>query len=163
MFSRAGQAGRIERCLFTAHHLGHQDKVLTLLYECAVEPHFLGFEANLLTLGYLTEVVESFGWEQSSELVFNLGAKLLGRRRGEPERFRRDAVAHMSSIVPRIAMSQEAGKSAMVEYDEDALVAAILSANIENSFDTVRDALERGVKLDRLITTLVLLAADRMA
>jgi nitrite reductase/ring-hydroxylating ferredoxin subunit len=163
MFSRDGQAGRIERCLFTARHSHHEDKILPLLYECAVEPHFLGFEGNLLTLGYLTEVVESFGWEQSSELVFNLGAKLLGHRRGEPERFRRDAVAHMSSIVPRIAMSQVAGKSTTVEYDEDALVAAMLSANIEKSFDTARDVLESGVKPDRLITTLVLLAADRMA
>src|SRR4029079_1212938 len=92
MFSRDGQAGRIERCLFTAYHLGHQDKILPLLYECAVEPHFLGFADNLLSLGDLAEVIESFGWAQSSELVFNLGAKLLGRRRGEPERFRRDAV-----------------------------------------------------------------------
>jgi hypothetical protein len=73
MFSRDGQAGRIERCLFTAHHLHHQDKILPLLYECAVEPHFLGFADNLLSLGYLAEVVESFGWEQSSQLVFNLG------------------------------------------------------------------------------------------
>src|SRR5262245_5310887 len=68
MFSRDCQAGRIERCLFTAHHLHDQAKILPLLYECAVEPHFLGFEGNLLTLGHLAEVVESFGWEQSSEL-----------------------------------------------------------------------------------------------
>jgi len=98
MFSRDGQAGRIERCLFTAHHLHHQDKILPLLYDCAVAPHFLGFADNLLSLGYLAEVIESFGWAQSSELVFNLGAKLLGQRRGEPERFRRDAVNYMSSM-----------------------------------------------------------------
>jgi nitrite reductase/ring-hydroxylating ferredoxin subunit len=162
MFSRDGQAGRIERCLFTAHHLGHQDKILPLLYECAVEPHFLGFEANLLTLGYLAEVVESFGWEQSSELVFNLGAKMLGRRRGEPERFRRDAVSHMSSIVPNIVPSESSTKG-IIEYDEDGFVAALLSANIERSFDATRAVLESGVRLERLITTLVLLSADRMA
>src|SRR5262252_10845283 len=100
MFSREGQAGRIERCLFTARHLHCEDKILPLLYECIVAPHFLGFSDNLLAVGYLAEVVEIFGWEQSSELVFNLGAKLLGRRRGEPERFRRDAVLLMESLVP---------------------------------------------------------------
>jgi len=162
MFSRDGQAGRIERCLFTAHHLGHQDKILPLLYGCAVEPHFLGFEANLLTLGYLADVVESFGWEQSSELVFNLGAKMLGRRRGEPERFRRDAVSQMSSIVPNIVASGSSTKG-LIEYDEDGFVAASLSANIEKSFDATRAVLESGVRLERLITTLVLVSADRMA
>jgi hypothetical protein len=161
MFSRDGQAGRIERCLFTAHHLHHQDKVLPLLYECAVEPHFLGFADNLLSVGYLAEVVESFGWEQSSELVFNIGAKLLGRRRGEPERFRRDAVDCMSSMVPRIeALTPSAN---IVEYDEDAFAGDLLSVNIEKSFHAIQSALESGVKLDSLITTLVLLAADRMA
>jgi nitrite reductase/ring-hydroxylating ferredoxin subunit len=162
MFSRDGQAGRIERCLFTAHHLGQQDRILPLLYECAVEPHFLGFEANLLTLGYLAEVVESFGWEQSSELVFNLGAKMLGRRRGEPERFRRDAVSHMSSIVPNVVAIESSAKG-VIGYDEDEFAGALLSANIERSFDAIRAVLESGVGLERLITTLVLLSADRMA
>jgi hypothetical protein len=161
MFSREGQSGRIERCLFTARHLHYQDKILPLLYECAVEPHFLGFADNLLSLGYLTEVVESFGWEQSSELVFNLGAKLLGRRRGEPERFRRDAVECMSSMVSRIEALTPAAN--IVEYDEDAFAGDLLSVNIEKSFHAIESVLESGVQLDRLITTLVLLAADRMA
>jgi nitrite reductase/ring-hydroxylating ferredoxin subunit len=158
MFSRDGQAGRIERCLFTAHHLGHEGKILPLLYECAVEPHFLGFADNLLSLGYLAEIVETFGWQQSSELVFNLGAKLLGRRRAEPERFRRDAIALMESGIP--------GTDAVnppAEYDEDAVVRGLLSVNIKRSFDAVSAVLKAGVKLDRIITTLVLLAADRMA
>src|SRR5262245_18696234 len=162
MFSREGQSGRIERCLFTALHLGHRAKILPLLYECAVEPHFLGFEGNLVTLGYLSEVVENFGWEQSSELVFNLGAKMLGRRRGEPERFRRDAVSHMSSIVPNIVVSESSTKG-LIDYDEDRLVAALLSANVERSFDAARAVLESGVAAERLITTLVLVSADRMA
>ena len=42
-------------------------------------------------------------------------------------------------------------------------VSALLSVNIHKSFEAVSTALEAGVKLDRLITTLVLLAADRMA
>jgi hypothetical protein len=142
MFSRDSQAGRIERCLFTARHLHYQDKILPLLYECAVEPHFLGFADNLLTLGYLAEVIERFGWEQSSELVFNLGAKQPGRRRGEPDRSRRDGVAHMSSIVPLI-VAPEPSTNGIAEYDEDAFVAALLSVNIEKSFDAVRAVLER--------------------
>src|SRR5260370_18219640 len=98
MFSRDGQGGRIERCLFTAHHLHHQDKILPLLYDCAVEPHFLGFADNLLSFSYLAEVIESFGWERSSQLVFNLGAKLLGRKRGDPHRSPPDAPPSMSSM-----------------------------------------------------------------
>ena len=170
MFSHDGQAGRIERSLFTAHHLQHQDKILPLLYECAVEPYFIGFADNLLTLGYLAEIIESFGWERSSELAFNLGAKLLGRRRGEPERFRRDAVSLMTDLVPSIKATSGATSGATspatyneIEYDEDGLVSALLSVNIQKSFEAVSAALAAGVKLDRLITTLVLLAADRMA
>jgi len=162
MFSHDGQSGRIERCLFTAHHLGFEDKILPLLYECAVEPHFLGFADNLLSLGYLAEVIESFGWKQSSELVFNLGAKLLGRRRGEPERFRRDAVGLMTSMVPNIETPDQS-TNGVIEYDEDAFVSALLSVNIQKSFEAVSTVLKAGMKLDRLITTLVLLAADRMA
>jgi len=49
------------------------------------------------------------------------------------------------------------------EYDEDAFASALLSSNIEKSFGAVNAALKSGVELDRLITTVVLLAADRMA
>jgi nitrite reductase/ring-hydroxylating ferredoxin subunit len=162
MFSRDGQSGRIERCMFTARHLHFEDRILPLLYDCAVEPHFLGLGDNLLTLGSLAEAVESFGWDQSSELVFNLGAKLVGRRRGEPERFRRDAVGLMTSMIPLIEAST-ASPASVVEYDDDAFAAALLSVNIQKSFDAVCDVLRAGVTLDRVITTLVLLAADRMA
>ena len=162
MFSHDGQSGRIERCLFTAYHLDYEDKIMPLLYECAVEPHFLGFADNLLSLGYLAEAIESFGWEQSSELVFSLGAKLLGRRRGEPERFRRDAVGLMTSMVPVIQASNPS-TNRVIEYDEDAFVGALVSVNIQKSFDAVGAVLKAGVNLDRLITTLVLLSADRMA
>jgi nitrite reductase/ring-hydroxylating ferredoxin subunit len=162
MFSHDGQAGRIERCLFTACHLHYQDRILPLLYECAVEPHFLGFADNLLSIGYLAETVENFGWERASEVAFNLGAKLVGRRRGEPERFRRDAVGLMSSMVPAIEASNPSANS-LTDYDEDAFVNALLSVNIQTAFDAVISSLKAGVKLERLITTLVLLAADRMA
>jgi nitrite reductase/ring-hydroxylating ferredoxin subunit len=162
MFSHDGQAGRIERCLFTAYHLNYQDRILPLLYQCAVEPLFLGIADNLLSIGYLAESVETFGWQRSSEIVFNLGAKMIGRRRGEPERFRRDAVELMTSMVPAIEVSERSSNN-ITEYDEDAFVSALLSVNIQKSFEAVDNALKQGVTLDRLITTLVLLAADRMA
>ncbi len=162
MFSHDGQSGRIERCLFTAYHLKHEDKILPLLYECAVEPRFLGFADNLLSLGHLAEVVEHFGWKQSSELVLNLGAKLVGRRRNEPERFRRDAVELMTSMVP-VTDAVEPSSNVVAEFDEAAFVNALLSVSIQKSFAAVGAALKAGVNLDRVITTLVLLAADRMA
>src|SRR5215475_10366644 len=150
MFSHDGQAGRIERCLFTARHLNYQDKILPLLYECAVEPHFLGFADNMLSFGYLAELVETFSWERSSELVFNLGAKLIGRHRGEPERFRRDAVELMSSMAPSIAALQFSSNN-VVEYDEDAFAAALVGVNIQRSFEAVNAVLKAGVELDSLI------------
>ena len=55
-------------------------KFCPLLLECTVEPHFLGFPDNLISLGYLSEAVDEFGWEKAFELVFNLGAKLVGAR-----------------------------------------------------------------------------------
>jgi nitrite reductase/ring-hydroxylating ferredoxin subunit len=161
MFSHDGQSGRIERCLFTAHNLHYQDKILGLLYECAVAPQFLGYGENLLALGYLAESVESFGWERSSEVVFNLGAKLIGHRRGEPERFLRDAVGLMSAALPTLTSAKYGSDNS--DYDEDGLVSALLSSNIQKSFEAVTAAFTKGVSLDRLISTLVMLAADRMA
>jgi hypothetical protein len=160
MFSHDGQSGRIERCLFTAHHLGATEKILPLLFDCAVEPHFLGFPDNLISLGCLSEVIDVFGWDKASELTFNLGAKLVGRGRGEPQRFRRDAVrlmAEMTLSVDTVPPDPNDG------HDEDAFVNALTSVNIQRSFTAVDGALKTDVKKDELITTLVLLAADRMA
>ena len=160
MFSHDGQSGRIERCLFTAHHLGATEKILPLLFDCAVEPHFLGFPDNLISLGYLSEMIDVFGWEKGGELAFNLGAKLVGRGRGEPERFRRDAVSLMMDMTSSTDAATQDSESG---YDEDDFVNALTSVNIQRSFTAVDGALKTGVKIDELITTLVLLAADRMA
>ena len=160
MFSHDGQSGRIERCLFTAHHLGATERILPLLFGCAVEPHFLGFPDNLISLGYLSEVIDVFGWEKAAELVFNLGAKLVGRGRGEPQRFRRDAVRFMAEMTSSI---DAATSDSDADYDEDAFVNALTSVDIQRSFGAVDSALKTDVEIDRLITTLVLLAADRMA
>jgi hypothetical protein len=59
----------IEKCLITARRLGgHDEQIIPLLYECALEPFFLGHSNNLLHLGYLAELLEGFGWDQAEEL-----------------------------------------------------------------------------------------------
>ena len=158
-FSRDGRSGRIERCLFTAYTLGDADKVMPLLFECTVEPHFLGFPDNLISLGYLSEAADEFGWEKAFELVFNLGAQLVGRGRGEPQRFRRDAIGIMREKLREL----DGSDNTATDYDEDAFVSALTSVDIQKSFDAVAAALQGGVPIDQLISTLVILAADRMA
>ncbi len=156
-FARDRMGNRIERCLYTAWTEGDGDKILPLLLECAVEPHFLDFGDSLVSLAYLAELQDLFGWEQAGELIFNLGAKLIGQPRQEPERFRRDAVARMRELQPRIDLAPDGGA-----FDEEALASAATSVDIHRSFDALAAALAGG-STDRLITTFVLLAADRMA
>ena len=160
-FSRDRQAHRIERCLFTAHDQGDGAKIIPLLYECIVQPYFLGFSSNLVSLAYMAELVDTFGWESSSELVFYLGANLVGQGRSEPERFRRDAVNRMNEILPTLKSLDDIAGNGQV--NEDSLCDALTGVNIVRSFDALEDELTNNANLDRLITTLVLLAADRMA
>jgi hypothetical protein len=68
---------------------GHDERIVPLLYECALEAFFLGHTENLPLLGYLAELLEEFGWDQAEELVCNLAAKILGRDRGAPEELQR--------------------------------------------------------------------------
>src|SRR5438128_842103 len=68
----------------------------------------------------------------------------------------------MASMAPSINASNPA-HNGVVAYNEDEFVNALMSVNIQKSFDAVGTVLKTGVKLDRLITTLVLLAADRIA
>ena len=159
-FSYEGQSGRIERCLFTAYHKGDADKLRPLLFECAVGPHFIDLPHIPLYVSYLSEVIDEFGWERASELVFYLGAQLIGHRPEEPERYRRDAIQLMRQMLPTV---ENADLEQTVEFDEDAFVEALTSVNLQRSFEAVQAVLTGGVKLERLITTLVLLAADRMA
>ena len=159
-FSRDRMGNRIERCLYTASKQGDGDHILPLLFECAVEPHFLDFGDSLISLAYLAELQELFGWERAGELIYNLGAKLIGQPRQEPERFRRDAVTRMRELQAQIENVQEVAGNA--NFDEDALTDAVTSVDIHRSFDAVAGALDN-TSIDRLITTFVLLAADRMA
>ena len=157
-FARDRMGNRIERCLYTAWTEGDGDKILPLLLECAVEPHFLDFGDSLISLAYLAELENLFGWEQAGELIFNLGAKLIGQPRQEPERFRRDAVARMRELLPDVVV--DSGNEAI---DEETFASALTSVDIHRSFDALAGALAGGGNMDRLITTFVLLAADRMA
>ncbi len=159
-FSYEGQSGRIERCLFTAYHKGDADKLCPLLFECAVEPNFIDAAHILLYVSYLAEVVDEFGWEHASDVFFYLGAELVGHRPDDPERYRRDAIQLMRQMLPTV---ENAALEQTVEFDEDAFVNALTSVNLQRSFEAVQAVLTDGVKLERLITTLVLLAADRMA
>ena len=88
VFSRDRMVPGIERCLLTARQdEKNNDRILKLLYECVVEDHFLGFPDNLTSMAYLSQIVSEFGWDRSQELVCNLGSKLAGRRRSEPQLF----------------------------------------------------------------------------
>lgn len=164
-FSRERFAEGIEKCLVTARNLGgHDDRILPLLYECAVEPHFFGFIENLLFLTGLAELVEELGWEQSSELVCNLSAKLLGRGRAAPERFHLEAMTMYEPIEAAMNDGHSVAEHAQNgNYDEDALVIALGSGNLPSIFQGLSAVLAAGADVDGLITTLVLVAADRMA
>ncbi len=159
-FSYEGQSGRIERCLFTAYRKGDADKLCPLLFECAVEPHFIDLPHIPLYVSYLSEVVDEFGWEYASELFFYLGAQLVGHRPEEPERYRRDAIQILRQMLPDV---ESAGLERTVKFDEDVFVEALTSVNLQRAFEAVQTVLIDGVKLEKVITTLVLLAADRMA
>jgi nitrite reductase/ring-hydroxylating ferredoxin subunit len=155
----------IEKCLITARRLGgHHDQIFPLLYECALEPFFLGHTQNLPLLGFLTELLEEFGWDQAEELVCNLAAKILGRDRGAPEELR---LAAITMFEPIHAMIDElASPSSIVPsgaYDEDALSNGLVSGDLNQTFNAISDALKARVGIDRIVTTMVLLAADRMA
>ena len=155
----------IEKCLITARRMGgHDDRILPLLYECALEPFFLGHTENLPLLGYLAELLEEFGWDQSEELVCNLAAKILGRDRGAPEELRLAAIKMFEPIhtlIDELASTSPGNQAAA--YDEDALTKGLVSGDLTKTFTAISDVLRARVDIDRIVTTIVLLAADRMA
>ncbi len=155
----------IEKCLITARRLGgHDEKIVPLLYECAVEPYFLGHTINLPFLGYLAELLEEFGWDQTEELVCNLAAKILGRDRGAPEELRLAAIKMfepINALIDELASTSHSDQA--VAYDEAAFAKDLVSGDLAQTFDAISNMLRAGVEIDRLATTMVLLAADRMA
>ena len=164
VFSADREWEGIEKCLITARRLGgHDDKIIPLAYECVVEPFFLGHTDSLLYIGYLAELLEQFGWEVAEELVCNLTAKILGRGRGAPDEIRREAISKLESLGDFIADLAANPPTQTTDFDEDAFAAGVASGDLENTFDTITDALKSGVEMNRIISTMVLLGADRMA
>jgi hypothetical protein len=165
MFSADKTWEGIEKCLITARRLGaNDDRIVPLLYECALEPFFLGDTENLTFLGFLAELLEEFGWDQAEELVCNLAAKILGRERGAPEELRMAAIKMfepVNALIEELASTSPAGPAAT--YDEDALAKALVSGNLAQTFDAISSALRARVEIHRIVSTMVLLAADRMA
>ncbi len=160
IFSYEGQGGRIERCLYTAYQKGDADKLRPILFECAVEPNFIDNPQIPLYVSYLSEVVDEFGWDRTADLFFYLGAKFVGHHPADPERYRRDAINLMKEMLPTI---ENVALERTNKFNEDAFVEALTSVDLQRSFEEVQAVLVDGVRLDRVITTLVLLAADRMA
>jgi nitrite reductase/ring-hydroxylating ferredoxin subunit len=155
----------IEKCLISARRLGgHDEQIFPLLYECALEPFFLGHTQNLPLLGFLAELLEEFGWDQSEELVCNLAAKILGRDRGAPEELRLAAIKMFEPINTLIdELASTSSSDQVTAYDEDALAKGLVSGDLTQTFNAISDALSARVDIDRIITTMVLVAADRMA
>ncbi len=166
VFSRDRMAPGIERCLLTAlQNEENNDRILTLLYECVAEDHFLGFPDNLTSMANLCQIVSEFGWERSQELVCNLGAKLAGRRRSDPQLFLRVAIETMRSQTPEIPEITDVRTppAGWRGRDEDACAGAVAGADVKKAFEAVGAALKAGIPFERMIDTFVLLAADRMA
>ena len=164
VFSADREWEGIEKCLITARRLGrHDDKIIPLAYECIVEPFFLGHSDSLLYIGYLAELLEQFGWDVSEELVCGLTAKVLGRGRGAPDEIRREAIGKLESLDDFVADLAANPPTQATDFDEDAFAAGVVSGDLDNTFDTVTDALKSGVEINRIVQTMVLLGADRMA
>ena len=155
----------IEKCLITVRRLGgHDEKIIPLFFECAVEPFFLNHSRNLIDLAHLSELLEQFGWELAGELVCNLGAKILGQGRGRPGELHREAIQKLEEINPIFdELPQEAATQRSVDYDEDKFSAALVSGDLDEVFDAVTEMLTTGVPIDTLATTMVMTAGDRMA
>ena len=161
VFSADKEWEGIEKCLITARQLGgHDDKIIPLLFECAVEWFFLTYSRNLIDLAHLAEVLEKWGWEMIGELVCNLGAKILGQGRGRPGELHREAIQKLKDIEP---IFDELPPEGSADYDEDKFSAALVSGDLDEVFDAVTEMLTAGVPIDTLATTMVMTAADRMA
>ena len=161
VFSKDKKWEGIEKCLVTARRLGgYDDKILPLLYECSVAPHFLGHSNNILHVGYIAEVLEEFGWDEAEELVCNLSAKILGQERGLPDEIRQSAI---SRFIADTETLDALAPNPNAHFEEDAFAEGLVSGEIGPTFAVVTRALKDGVPIDRLVTTMVVLAADRMA
>ena len=165
VFSTDKEWEGIEKCLITARQFGgHDEKIIPLFFERAVEPFFLNHSRNLIDLTHLAEILEQFGWEMTEELVCNLGAKILGQGRGRPGELHREAIQKLEEISPIFdELPQETSTESSVDYDENKFSAALVSGDLDEVFDAVTEMLTAGVPINTLVTTMVMTAGDRMA
>jgi len=109
-------------------------------------------------------LLEEFGWEEAEELVCNFAAKVLGRDRSAPEELRLAAIKMFEPVDALIAvLASSSSPEAPPPYEEDALVKALVSGDLAQTFNAISNALRARVDIDQIFTTMVLLAADRMA
>ena len=161
----------IEKCLITARGLGdHDDEILPLLFECAVQPYFIGQVDNLRNTAHLAELLEEFGWEVAGELVCNIAGKMMGRGRGVPMDVRLEAIRIYEAAEPTVEAAADRHNSSTAssiaegtDFDESALAQGLVSRDITTTFGAVTEALQQGATVPQMATTMVLLAADRMA
>ena len=165
VFSTDKEWEGIEKCLITARQLGgHDEKIIPLFFERAVEPFFLNHSRNLIDLTHLAELLEQFGWELTGELVCSLGAKILGQGRGRPGELHREAIQKLEEISPIFdELPQETSTESSVDYDENKFSAALVSGDLDEVFDAVTEMLTAGIPINTLATTMVMTAGDRMA
>ena len=67
----------------------------------------------------------------------------------------------INALIDELASASAADQAAA--YDEDALAKGLVSGDLAQTFNAISDALRARVGIDRIVTTMVLLAADRMA
>ena len=140
MFSRDGQAGRIERCLFTAIICIIRIRSCRSSMSAPSNP-----TSSALPITCSRSATSRNGRELRLGAIFRAGlqpgreaAGAQARRAGAlPPRCGRPHGVHGSGIE-----GVESAANSVVEYDEDAFVGALLSVNIQKSFDAVSAALQ---------------------
>ena len=132
-----------------------------------MEPHFFGLIDNFLFLANLAELVEELGWDQSSELACNLSAE--AARPGPPGARTISPGSHEDLRADRSCHGTDGDQSAREARRRTTPTLKTrwcwrwAAANLASIFQGLTDVLAAGVDTDRIITTLVLVAADRMA
>jgi hypothetical protein len=67
----------------------------------------------------------------------------------------------VNALIDRLASTPP--RDTPAPYDEETLTRGLVSGDLSQTFTAISNALESGVDIDRITTTMVLLAADRMA
>ncbi|MCY4143000.1 MAG: Rieske (2Fe-2S) protein [Gammaproteobacteria bacterium] len=164
MFSRDRIWEGIEKCLISARESGDNDeRIIPLLYECVLEPTFLGFSHNVLHISDLAELIDSFGWERSEQLLCNLGAKVVGRNRGTAQGTLREGIEHLQKIEPLLDELADEPAGRLKEFNEDRLTKGLSSGEIEPTFEAVSRALRDGAHVSQVLDSMIMLSGDRMA